>query len=850
MRYDDRTYRVPTIPELFGVRPNTTVKLQNLLEITDLNELKRILGLNTSRDLSRTNLEGKVLNTANNEMLQLINFNFKSAMLGGATLNNTNLSRSSMENVDFTDGSLVGSDLTRVRITEADFVGTDLTNATLVDITEGRNVFFNSATLENTNFTDSTLPDSIFDGAILNNTNFTNTHLKRANFEGVQMLGTANFTDSNLEGAIFRNVDLRNVNFEGAKLSGVNFAGANLSGINFAGADLAGANFEGADLTGVDLSDLNLRGTSFLDAILTDTSFQNSILEDAIFENSIYLRDANFEGAILNRANLRGADLTDANLTFTELRGADLTDAILISADLGHAFLTDANLTHANLSSADLRDVDFRGADLTGADLTGADLRDVDSRGANLTDVDFRGAVLTRIDFRDANLTNANFSEATINDINILNATTTGAVFDEQEDSPPIVSFEEIKKAIRTNNLTKLLELINSNRAYVTVENELGETPLYMAAYFGRLKMVSHLVDNGAVIDHVEPRAGWNALHIACAEGKTDVVEYFIQKGADLNMQTNYRETPLIIACRKNDHDSHLEIIKMLLAAGVDITLEDVKGRNALFYAEEKDNEELIKILTDILDVVDPVVTLGTVTVNRNQIPQEANDFVNMEDVNIQTFLGEDPNNKVIKVGENFYATNGNDIQRQFLKQKEKNNYIYYPCKKVLQYALLIEKENVHIDKPIFSASYIVGVLSDFVLLKEVKAMVRSEHQYFEIITDGPEVEHIPANASAQMLTIDRNAVSANHCQEGKEGKILKLKMINIVEEAAAATEVNDIKLEEEPTKSPSKKNGTKSEGGKRKKTNQSKKIKINQKSKNKTNQLKKINRNRKTRKN
>jgi len=600
-------------------------------------------------------------------------------------------------------------------------------------------------------------------------------------------------------------VDLRNANFAGANLSGVNFAGANLSGINFAGADLAGANFEGADLTGVDFTDLNLRGTSFLDAILTDTNFQNSILEDAIFENSIYLRDANFEGAILNRANLRGADLTDA---------------ILISADLGHAFLTDANLTHANLSSADLRDVDLRNANLTGADLTGADLRDVDFRGANLTDVDFRGAVLTRIDFRDANLTNANFSEATISDINILNATTTGAVFDEQEDSPPIVSFEEIT----------------------------GETPLYMAAYFGRLKMVSHLVDNGAVIDHVEPRAGWNALHIACAEGKTDVVEYFIQKGADLNMQTNYRETPLIIACRKNDDDSHLEIIKMLLAAGVDITLEDVKGRNALFYAEEKDNEELIKILTDILDVVDPVVTLGTVTVNGNQIPQEANDFVNMEDVNIQTFLGEDPNNKVIKVGENFYATNGNDIQRQYLKQKEKNNYIYYPCKKVLQYALLIEKENVQIDKPIFSASYIVGVLSDFVLLKEVKAMVRSEHQYFEIITDGPEVEHIPANASAQMLTIDRNAVSANHCQEGKEGKILKLKMINIVEEASAA-EVNDIKLEEEP-KSPSKKNGTKSEGGKRKKINQSKKIKINQKSKNKTNQLKKIKINRKTRKN
>jgi hypothetical protein len=175
------------------------------------------------------------------------------------------------------------------------------------------------------------------------------------------------------------------------------------------------------------------------------------------------------------------------------------------------------------------------------------------------------------------------------------------------------------------------------------------------------------------------------------------------------------------------------------------------------------------------------------VTININQIPEEANDFVNMEDVNIQTYLGEDPNNKVIKVGTNFYATNGNDIQTQFLKQKEKNNYIYYPCKKVLKHALLIDKENVHMNKPLFSASYLVGVLSDFVLLKEVKAMIRTGHQYFEIITDVAEVENIPSTASAQMLTIDRNAVSSNHCQEGKDGKILKLKMLNIVEGASKA---------------------------------------------------------------
>ena len=84
-------------------------------------------------------------------------------------------------------------------------------------------------------------------------------------------------------------------------------------------------------------------------------------------------------------------------------------------------------------------------------------------------------------------------------------------------------------------------------------------------------------------------------------------------------------------------------------------------------------------------------------------------------------------------------------------------------------------------NKPLFSASYLVGVLSDFVLLSEVNAMFESENKYFEIISG--EFEDIPATATAQMFTANPNAVSANHCQEGKEAKIIKLKMINIVDD-------------------------------------------------------------------
>ena len=695
-RYRTRTYREPIINGT-----NLSNMVQRDIKLTLAQGLAAI-------DLSEVNLEGKIINDTN-EPLDLTRVNFEAAMLGGATLNNTNLSGVNLERVNFTDGSLVGSDLTGARITDADLIGTDLTDAILLEI-ESSNVLFNFANLTRANLSGSRFTNASFHKAKLTHTNFTGAQLQNANFTKAKLDNTI-FIEAQLENADFQNMDLRNT-----VMTGVNLAGANLTGAILTGVNLAGVNLAGADLTGADL-----------------------------------------RGAKLTGANLEGASLAGANLRLAKLIGANLTNANLMNADL-----TEANLENANLTSANLR---------------GADLR---------------SAILINTNFTNANLTNANLSSFNATNPVFTGATLTGALFEDEEEDDG-VDFEEMKKAIQSNNIAKVEEFVNLNLRYVTVANKVGETPLYMTAYFGHLAIVKYLVDNGANINLQEPRAGWSPLHMSISEGKTDVVEYLINQGADWNMQTRYGETPLILAFRKNKNNSHLEIIKMLLIIGADITIEDVKGQNALYYAEEQNNAELIKLLTDIQDANDPPIMLDIVTVNRNQIPQEANDFVNMEDVNIQQFLQEDPQNKVIKVGENFYATNGNDIQTNYLKQSQKNNYIYYPCKKVLPGALAIYKENVYMDKPIFSASYIVGVLSDFVLLKEVKAMIKSEHQYFEIIPS--EVEHIPANASAQMLTSNRDAVGANHCQEGKEGKILKLKMINIVESKATeskATENNE----------------------------------------------------------
>ena len=156
--------------------------------------------------------------------------------------------------------------------------------------------------------------------------------------------------------------------------------------------------------------------------------------------------------------------------------------------------------------------------------------------------------------------------------------------------------------------------------------------------------------------------------------------------------------------------------------------------------------------------------TLEIVPINKSRIPATAEDIINMEDVNIEDFLAETNQNKIIKHNNLFYTLNTKEIRKHYLREKHNINFIYYPCKRVIPPpAFGVGKNDVHVDKPLFSASYIVGVLSDFVLLDEVQAMVESRNQYFEIITSGSDVEDIPATASAQMLTSHANSFSANH---------------------------------------------------------------------------------------
>ncbi|RYJ36637.1 Ankyrin [Flavobacterium anhuiense] len=83
-------------------------------------------------------------------------------------------------------------------------------------------------------------------------------------------------------------------------------------------------------------------------------------------------------------------------------------------------------------------------------------------------------------------------------------------------------------------------------------------------------------------------------FHLAISKGDVESVKKFIMYGADVNKIVN-NMTPLMVAARFNQ----VEIIKILIEKGADLSIENEKGLTALQFAEFGKSIESIVILKE-----------------------------------------------------------------------------------------------------------------------------------------------------------------------------------------------------------------------------------------------------------
>lgn len=121
-----------------------------------------------------------------------------------------------------------------------------------------------------------------------------------------------------------------------------------------------------------------------------------------------------------------------------------------------------------------------------------------------------------------------------------------------------------------------------------------GQTPLYIAAAEGNLRIVKRLIEAGAHVDLCGDSPGTTPFMIACSCHNYEEGNVLLQNGSDIDAQDGEGYTALMLAIIKEDD----EVVNYLLSKGADIT---VSRGNEISAKDYMTDSELRKREADIL---------------------------------------------------------------------------------------------------------------------------------------------------------------------------------------------------------------------------------------------------------
>lgn len=142
------------------------------------------------------------------------------------------------------------------------------------------------------------------------------------------------------------------------------------------------------------------------------------------------------------------------------------------------------------------------------------------------------------------------------------------------------------------NNVT---DLLNRGAQLSQKSKDRGETPLHLAARFGRVDNARDLLERCDSHDvNAQDLEGRTPLHTAIAADSLGVFELLIRcRGTDLNAQTHDGTTPLILATKMGTYS----MLEELIQNECEVTKSDSSGRTALHWAAATNDVDAIRRL-------------------------------------------------------------------------------------------------------------------------------------------------------------------------------------------------------------------------------------------------------------
>ncbi len=155
----------------------------------------------------------------------------------------------------------------------------------------------------------------------------------------------------------------------------------------------------------------------------------------------------------------------------------------------------------------------------------------------------------------------------------------------------PVIQ-SDIFDACRKDDRELVEKLYQTNPDIINAVDFKGYTPLILAVYNNSLNVVDFLLEKGANIN-AQDSAGNTPLMGVCFKGYKDIAAKLINAGADVNLQNYSGATALTFAATFG----HLEIAEMLLDKGADISLRDVRGKSPYDHARIQENYDMLVLI-------------------------------------------------------------------------------------------------------------------------------------------------------------------------------------------------------------------------------------------------------------
>lgn len=134
----------------------------------------------------------------------------------------------------------------------------------------------------------------------------------------------------------------------------------------------------------------------------------------------------------------------------------------------------------------------------------------------------------------------------------------------------------------------------------VNALDEDGKTPLMDAILASNWSaaMVQLLLDSGASVQIADNEQCWTPLHLASRDGKPELVELLLQRGARIDAVDVYGNTPLWRAITA--HQNAVEVVTLLIDAGASPHVANNAGVSPFEFAKQLQRSDLIAMLEKV----------------------------------------------------------------------------------------------------------------------------------------------------------------------------------------------------------------------------------------------------------